>query len=350
MTKDLDVIKFLRFPLIVGVVCNHAKVTSYDFLDSFLGKLQYLLSEILCHPSTVFFIFSGYLFFRNIDTLDGETYLRKIRNRLKTLLIPYLIWNLLYLLFVWGTQLVMGVSSTGEHIIMADRTFTEWLLLFWNGYYTGKPINFPLWFVRDLLVVVLFSPVLYYILCAERRYLKSFSLLVIVLGVLFVLGLTDETKTIPSYSAVFFFSLGAYYAINKKSFVVSSQWGYVITALWVGFIVLQMLLFGAEWMPYVYRTGKILGSFAIIYWASRICYIKVNATIWNSNFFVYVSHMFVLASVREVGKMLLPLEIEWVAVCFYFGLIILTVIACVVLYIPFQKHMPKMAVVMLGGR
>ncbi len=350
MNKDLDVIKLLRFPLIVGVVCNHSKILSYGFSESFLGKLQYLLSDIVCHPSTIFFIFSGYLFFRNIDQLTPQTYIQKIKNRIKTLLIPYLIWDLLYLLFIWGIQVVLGMTSTANHKVIADYSFTEGLSLFWNGYYNGKPINFPLWFIRDLMIVVLFSPILYYVLWAEKKYLKSFSLLLIGLGMLFVLGLTDETKTIPSYSALFFFTLGAYYAMNKKSFIPSSSWGYALTIIYLGLVLLQMFLFGAEWMPYVYRTCKIFGSFTIIYWASKLCNKQPNQRIWDSNFFVYVSHMFVLASIREVSKQILPLEIEWLALCYYFGSITLVVTICVMLNLCLQKYAPKTTAILLGGR
>ena len=94
-------ITFLRFPLIVGVLVVHTHLLVndheawYDYYSHIIGKLT------LIAPA-VFFMMSAYLFFYKGFSIS--IYKDKLRKRIKSLLIPYLIWNLLYLLFIWTIQ------------------------------------------------------------------------------------------------------------------------------------------------------------------------------------------------------------------------------------------------------
>ena len=42
----------------------------------------------------VFFIISGYFFFYQTKVFGKETYFKKLKKRIRTLLIPYFLWNL----------------------------------------------------------------------------------------------------------------------------------------------------------------------------------------------------------------------------------------------------------------
>ena len=99
ITSGLDL---LRFPLIVGVVMVHCNFL--QFLDPPLSGpataafvrfhdifKHYVLD--LCVPA--FFAISGFLFFRDGARLSARDYTSKLRRRVRSLLVPYLLWNLI---------------------------------------------------------------------------------------------------------------------------------------------------------------------------------------------------------------------------------------------------------------
>lgn len=83
---DSSVISVLRFPLIVGVVCIHSGMGAF---------LQYLLGGICGKLSVpIFLLISGYLFFREGSyELTKELWISKLKKRIFSLLVPYLLWN-----------------------------------------------------------------------------------------------------------------------------------------------------------------------------------------------------------------------------------------------------------------
>jgi len=75
------------------------------------------------------------------------------------------------------------------------------------------PFVLPLWFLRDLIVMAFISPIIYYL----AKYAKIWGLVV-----LFLFYYTNIWIEIPGYStrffltAFFFFSIGAFFSIDKK--------------------------------------------------------------------------------------------------------------------------------------
>jgi fucose 4-O-acetylase-like acetyltransferase len=101
-SRNLGTLAFdqLRFPLTVLVVCEHLfhpmrlRDTVYDADNYFTVSLFEMIKEIFfIHANVpVFFFISGFLFFYSVD-FNTDVYKRKIKSRVKTLLIPYIIWN-----------------------------------------------------------------------------------------------------------------------------------------------------------------------------------------------------------------------------------------------------------------
>ena len=98
-------ISFLRLPLIAFVVLVHCDFVSVvpELSDSVSYPGYNYMSEIIHllfsqSPVLLFFFFSGYLFFLKISEYTRQSYLKKLSNRTKTLLIPYLFWNLIIMM------------------------------------------------------------------------------------------------------------------------------------------------------------------------------------------------------------------------------------------------------------
>lgn len=216
-----DSITILRFPLIVAIVFIHTFIAGQPNID---GKInveygQYPIYDFLDHIVRIclaevavplFFVISGFLFFYQCN-FNRKTYYIKLRKRIHSLLIPYLIWNTLYLFFVMIVQQLQPSSTSLDRKLVVDYTVIELFDSYWSfdGVKRGwAPICGPLWFVRDLMIVNLFSPIVYFCINHKR------VVFLILLGALYVCGINILTPGLSS-TAFFFYSLGAWASVNQ---------------------------------------------------------------------------------------------------------------------------------------
>lgn len=127
-SKTIDCI---RFPLVVMVVFIHMNPNvvnlpdaKFDFfsmqgLYNFVGILFSHTLPSIAVPT--FFFISGFLFFINIQDWSWNKYKKKLKNRIKTLLIPYLMWNLVPFLFSIILIVFFRDKSMDEVIIFTKK-------------------------------------------------------------------------------------------------------------------------------------------------------------------------------------------------------------------------------------
>jgi Acyltransferase family. len=157
---------------------------------------------------------SGYLFFYKSKDWNINVYWVKLKKRFFTLLVPYLLWNIL---FVLSEYIIYGI--TGKDVSIITKTYSDmgWYNIFYcstlsSGDIIYTPVNTPLWFIRDLIIMVILSPIVYMLI----KYLKIWS--IYILGICFIFYLWPH---IPGFSitAFLFFTLGAYFSLSKLNFV-----------------------------------------------------------------------------------------------------------------------------------
>ena len=153
-------------------------------------------------------MFSGYLFFNKIKEWNKKVYFLKIKTRLRTLLIPYILFNLVAIVLA---ILLKILKADGSIYSFLNELLDNWYRIFWNYHcWTGDPDNInmfgqplplygpyvlTLWFVRDLFVMALISPIVYHFV----KYTKIWGI-----GVLFFFFYTKIWIEIPGYSSRFF--------------------------------------------------------------------------------------------------------------------------------------------------
>lgn len=141
-------ITFIQFLLSVGIVYQHTmwNYTDSSVLNGVHSFVFYLIET--CVP--FFFMISGYLFFRTYKPSNVKT---KILSRVRTLLIPYLIWNTVY------TGFIIGFTQIGLiHSASIKDNIGGIVLQLINAEFS------PLWFVKYLMIFSLISPIFYYLL------------------------------------------------------------------------------------------------------------------------------------------------------------------------------------------
>ncbi|MGN0209887.1 MAG: acyltransferase family protein, partial [Muribaculaceae bacterium] len=148
--------------LIIAVVIIHSNLANELSVEhNFVCYVVDFISGTVCNSVAVpcFFITSAFLFFRNIKKFTAKVYLNKLYSRVHSLLIPYIIWNViactLFLFKVYKLHFDgLGIVEDGS--------------LNWANFLTGffyidqaqsEPFAFAFWFIRNLMVFIVLSPI-----------------------------------------------------------------------------------------------------------------------------------------------------------------------------------------------
>lgn len=312
-SQSLDL---LRFPLAVVVLIIHTFSTSgfrlqrvsISLTDApILLEVNHFIDGFLRGQSVpIYFFISGFVFFLGVE-LTKEKYLQKLNNRVKTLLIPYIIWNTIFVLKALFLHLPCFSSLFPNlHKVQFDFSLSAILETFWDN---SKgilampasvdnaasaaiyPADVPLWFIRDLMIVILCTPILYRILNHTRCYF------VWALGGLwFVLAYRDFGHAYQLLTAFLFFSWGAYMSVNKKDMMREFS-RFFKTSLLLYPLLALLFVWSVHYFPNASDTIKRLNVIAGLFFAynisswlltHRIC--KVSPFLASSSFFIYISH------------------------------------------------------------
>ena len=282
-----DRIRIFSFVLTVLVIWIHAVEPGfaagdpvrgtediYRILQSFLGSC---LGQIAV-PG--FFCMSGYLFFRGGRPLFRE----KLRKRVRTLLIPYILWNTVY----YAVYILAGRAETGL-LQLAEAVMDH-------------RFNPVFWYLKELIVITVLTPLIYLLIKDRRAVLP-------VLGLVFLSACIYDM--IPFHAvnedALFYFMTGAALALHagKRETDTSS-----IKVLWAagtaGFL-LSDILCGGQAMRIIIagtiakRICGVLGLFALVSLLTGRKKSEDNtASAWfmNYNFFVYAVHYLEIRAFR----------------------------------------------------
>lgn len=182
-----QIISFSRISLIVGLVFVHYGRYANMPISPFGGMSTHGFEVATFVNSFVLFFFfsvvpllsmvSGWLFFSFRD--DPLTQLAtRIRRRFTSLYVPLVLWNLLFLVLLWS---LFMVDRTNSVLAALDIDFaTAGTKQYINAVFalTQRPIGFQFWFVRDLFVTVLISPLLF-VMLRRAPFLGAIALAVV---------------------------------------------------------------------------------------------------------------------------------------------------------------------------
>ena len=340
-------IRVLNSVAIVLVLYIHNVYTeagSYSVANYIQTALGYGGISLLANP--LFFCISGFLFFNGINSIK-DCY-PKIKKRGRTLLVPYIIWNIIFVIWFVVLQNLPGISSMINSDVVGEITHNGLL----NGLYVVfiKPIAFQLWFVRDLMLYVIFSPVIFFLL----KHTKCF--LPIALFIISWLGLMYLPSGIRLWGA-FFFVLGGliavYYSLEKVSSVLKKPVIIIALLLYVVNALLTPLV--EELIPGSGVLFMLCGVIAI--WGGYDLLIKnedsklVNKLAFGGgySFFVYCFHEPVLNIIKKVGLKVLGASDVSLTILYVVNPLVMCAIA-ILLAMMLQRYIPKIYSILMGGR
>lgn len=160
-SRQSSTIEWLRFVMACMVVLLHASGKGILGHDSF-SYIRIVFAHGICRVAVpVFFVISGYLFFTKLQIWDTPTWIEKVKRKIHSLLIPYIVWNTIAL-FAFFFYAILRARMNGDIPVTFPAFFQQQkgLMYLWNTS-NGSPIDYPLWFIRDLILIVLGSPLIY---------------------------------------------------------------------------------------------------------------------------------------------------------------------------------------------
>ena len=323
-TRYLDLLKVV---LTVGIVFRHASLVDvpaeYGLFNA-ISKGIVLLTE-LCVP--LFFVISGYLFFLNVpERPDVKWFGNKLWKRVFSLLIPYLIANVLAFLFYW---LAMHYTPSLVSGFFGDN-WKNPIYVFWTG-----PINLSLWFIRDLIIICVLSPLIWLLI----RYCRWWG--VLALGLLWLFGFQKPWTN-------FYFTLGAGLAIlhvdvarrckDFGPYLLLAMIGSA-AAYWNGKIGLELFLL----------TGLPVGVWLAIS-AMQSSRWKIDPS-WRAwCFFIYLYHYIPVIGCKKAFVQFLHPANDGVYLATYFASALLVLTVLTGLYFAMKKIVPKLTSILVGGK
>ncbi|MGC6177761.1 acyltransferase family protein [Lacrimispora sp. 38-1] len=242
-----------------------------------------------------FFLISSYLFFRGFTM---EKLWVKWNSRIRSILVPYIMWNLLYYLgYVIGSRIPFISRVIGKGRIPFNFQEAAQAVLHYS-------YNYVFWYLNQLLLLVLLAPVIY---MAVRKKEIGMFLLAGILAVIYMGG----ALPFLNLDALFYYTFGAYAAIHGKDIVERS---FSRKHIAVG----AVLFLAACLAKNIDIPGNVKGEIA----ASTVCFrFLMPVSLWlmvpgrylkeandwmKQNFYLYATHFSVVRLINKTGALLLP--------------------------------------------
>lgn len=340
----------LRLPLILLVVLIHCHYITYypetcETAPIFCSIADFLRGNFYAVAVPMFFFISGYLFYRDgiPDTLSLK---RKLRSRVHTLLIPYLLWNTIGLLTFLLKASPILVKYFPQY---SDVSFTSFNYL--EGYlglhYSPMlvPYDGPLWFIRNLIIILAFTPVMNFIL----RYCRSYAV-IIPIG----LHLAFPGFCYGCLGSLIYFILGASIPIaNANLSDIINRLKYCPFVFWlIGLVAVKYLVFPERLSDLIGVFNTVCGIFTLISVAFHFTEkgYRTNRLLSRATFFIYAFHGLYITISIHLGVLICPPVNEFAAVITYLIVFLLEAGASFLVYLAANRIMPKTVSLFCGDR
>jgi fucose 4-O-acetylase-like acetyltransferase len=191
----------------------------------------FLANGIFRFRIPMLFIISGFLFALH----DYRPCKERTNKRLRTLLLPYLIWSAVGLLFTFLLELFPYTRGiiTNSHIIQIDNNRMLLHDYYWYEMlfrWIFLPVPYQLWFIRVLLIYNIAYPAIKW--CTMHRIGKY-----IFFGIALLLWIGTAGFVIFEGEGLLFFSLGVWMQKTKFDIDVPKRW---LNPLWSGVIFIGL--------------------------------------------------------------------------------------------------------------
>lgn len=346
--EQVDIMTWLRFPLIIGVVLVHTNI--YALVEMWEGAppqwpewliyiFNYFYLIVLPEPVPVLFIISGYFFFRNNGAKRQIHFADKLKRRINSLLVPYLIWNTIAILILYIRFNVIAHEN---------YTITDYLSGYWDfsQRYNYDPANRPLWYMRDLMVISICTPLLYHLLKKNTTAILYFAIIT-------ACYITNTGIDITGFGggAFMFFAIGAYIAIHNINITkIPHSIGIATLVL---YIPLQIVLNHIGDNAAAFLATNIIKITALFYFVSMLYRKRIigpTPGLTKICFVLYALHGIIIGPTIKALYTLLNSNNPFILLFIYIITPVIMVIVAFTIDKLLQTHAPRLGKIITGNR
>ncbi|KQS52733.1 MAG: hypothetical protein DCE86_04675 [Flavobacteriaceae bacterium] len=234
LSLKIKIISFLSIVMVVLLHCYNLDIKHSDISLVLEKDYNWFIQNFISYGITrvavpIFFIISGYLFFYTFK--GNNDFLSKIKKRFFTLVIPFLFWSGFGILFYFILQSIPQGRVFFSKKLIVDFNFLDW----WRALIT-QPISYQLWFLRDLIVLTILSPIIFIII---RRFGIFF------LFAIFPFWFLTIDNIMFTSEALLFFSLGLFLCLKHRDILnkqVSRKTALTFLCIWLTLLIIKTTL------------------------------------------------------------------------------------------------------------
>lgn len=342
--KKKDIISYMLCVLVFFIHISTLELypqsgTAIADVNGFLKV--FLKTGITRYAVPMFLILSGIAFFKNYS---NKKYPQKLKARLHSLVVPYLLWNTVWILFgiICSYTFISSFMIGREKVVLSFQNILSGIFLY--------KYNLPFWFIFDLIIFAVLAPVINWLI--SNKYIGVAVIVAVIVLMNFDLGYPAYAFFNPD--VILYYLIGAY--IGKHCFNIcakkSSLTLQVVSIVYfVIYLCFQQFVLIKEYdLPAVAEAvSVILCAFAV--WCIFDLFIdKIkNRKIYKSSFAVYAMHINVSAVVTKLLYFVLPKSAVFAMVNFSLTVVVTLLLIyafCVVL----ARFLPGVYYVLMGRK
>ena len=328
-------ITYLNFIMAFFIIWHHTyNVNVYDLQGGFLYWFEKFTVNAFDVSVSLFFALSGFLFYQN---LSKDNLKKKLLSRIRSLVIPYIIWNILGFIYF---QLLALFPALRQYYGGEIEPFSISVLL---DAIINYKYNLVTWYLRTLIIYTFLMPILY---PAFKN--KNMAKVLFIISILIsCYGVTIQNDDLMNIS---FYFLGVICGIHYKDKVLCRYNNRIKISCLLIFILLMIVNFYLENSSYwniFYIFARLL-SIICMWVFFDIFAIEEKPKQWMKySFVMFVSHSMILEPIEKVILLLLGNNVIGAAVDYFVAPLLTTLIICFICLILEKINLYKY---LSGGR
>ena len=340
--KKKEFISFLLSILVFFIHSYFAQDLGDGSLISVVNhKVSYFFSQSITRFAVpMFFMMSGITFFKGYT---NKKYLTKAKSRIFTLVIPYLLWNTVWMLWeIFSSHSFLAKFSTGETYSL---TLTNILKgVFFYG------CNVPFWFIFDLIVFSFAAPIVFLII--KNKYVGILSVAFLSVASLFGIYLPEKVFYYPM--AIVFYMIGAIIGYHFFDFATlkSSKPVRIASLIFLAAYILAKNVAPQEMHIDNYLIQIVLYTLAAFsLWNITDAFIeKIKPrAMYRRSFAIYAMHLPIAIIILKILSFGLP-QTPWLEIPKFIIMIIATLVIINLVCALLEKFAPKIYATLMGNR
>lgn len=341
--KKKEYVSFLLSILVFFIHSHFAQDISNDSLISMVNhKVSYFFSDSITRFAVpMFFLLSGISFFKDYN---NQKYWAKIRSRLFTLVVPYLLWNTIWMLWEIFTSYSFIANLFGSTMASPFTLANILKGVFFYGY------NAPFWFIFDLIIFSFMAPLVFVIV--KNKYIGI--IFTICLSILSLFGIHLPIDVFYYPMAIVFYLLGAIIGYHFFDFACqkSSKKTQVFSLIFlVAYILLKNVVPQQIHINNYFTQTLVYTIVAFSLWNVVDMFIErlKPRAIYRRSFAIYAMHLPLSIAIMKIFSFCIP-QSEWLEIPKFVIMIIVTLVIINFVCAFLERFAPKIYATLMGNR